>query len=76
MTYNPEAPYNDGYLFNLDLGAADDCFYTSTKNREQIEAQTYDYGNDAPHIEVLYPPVYIAEVCESQNWAAGLPEVY
>jgi hypothetical protein len=50
LTYTASAPYNDGYLFNLDLGSAGDCFYTRSYNRDGIESVTYDYGEDAPYI--------------------------
>lgn len=76
LTYSASAPYNDGYLFNLDLGAAGDCFYTRSFNRDGIEASMYDYGNSAPYIQVYNPPVYIAETCEAESWEDGLPCPY
>jgi hypothetical protein len=42
QTYEPTAPYNDGFLFNMDLSQADDCFWT--KEFKELEDVTYDYG--------------------------------
>jgi hypothetical protein len=68
QTYEPAAPYNDAFLFNMDLSQSSSCFFTKTFNRNGIEAVTYDYGETAPQFSVSIPPIYIAETCTDVNW--------